>query len=226
MHYLKAFLFASAFGVVIFVSTASKVDARPRIATQTIERDKGSVRSEARLATRRGDAIRTIDLNANLEARTATKNVSRTGAQGRRSTYSRSVQGRDNGYDAASTYRGFQGRTAQRSQSVTYEEGSFNRSSFAELRTGSSVNASTNATRTDGGFTGNRAFETSGGRGAQVSSSAMRFDGGGGTVTRQVTNGQGETVATKSTTIKDGAKTTVVTGRDGKGHTPPVQGSD
>lgn len=71
------------------------------------------------------------------------------------------------------------------------------------------------AQRTDNGYNRSRSFATSNGRGASYEATGTRTDHGG-TVNRAWTNGQGETVATKSVTYDDGTRTTVFSGRDGE----------
>ncbi len=217
----KNVLAVSALAMLTLSATTISADARPnRVSVERVaDRSAGTVRGSTTYQTRRGQAVKTIDRNYNVDAGTGLRTRTYTGANGATATEVRQYERTENGYEASKTYTDFQGRTASRSASAEVADSAVIRTRGATYRNGESADLTATASRTEDGYVRSREFETSTGRGGALNVEGQRTDNGG-SIDKVVINAAGETVGTKSTVLTnsdDSAnRTTVVTNANGE----------
>lgn len=190
-----------------------------REARREARQDAGPVSRSSEATTRRGEFSRRMEADIDTEGERAYRSRTLEGPDGESVGVLGEIQRTEDGTVTSQTFTDRDGETAGRSFSRSAEEGRYTREREAYTRSGETASASDTIERTDDGASRVREFETSTGRGGAVESDIARTEDGA-TFSRTATDADGDTRATRETTVthdEDGAsKTTTVTDAEGE----------
>lgn len=182
-------------------------------------RNADPVSRSSAVTTARGEFSRRIEADIDTEGERAYRSRTVTGPEGQTAGVLGEITRTENGTNTSQVFTDRESDTAGRSLSRSVEDASFTRQREAYTRSGETASASDSFERTEYGATRSSEFETSTGRGGAVDSAIVRTDDGG-TFSRTATDVEGNTVASRNTTVtndEDGlGRTTTVTTADGE----------
>ncbi len=216
-------LLSIALSAWVATSLAAPAEAQRRFedreSRQAARRDAEPFSRSNEISTRRGDVSRQIEGDIEADGDRAYRSRSVTGPDGETVGVLGEIERTESGYSATQTVTDRHGDTGSRSAARSLEDDRITTQREAVSRNGETAEATGTIERTETGLTRSAGFDTSTGRGGDLESEIERLDDGAA-FSRSVTNADGETVATRDTTVsntEDGAsRTTTITDSEGE----------